>query len=220
MMPLLASDVCLSAAIRLNDQAQSDYTNTVLLPFVNDAYKELQLELVLNGSLALEKIEATVTLLANLTSLTSAGIYPSDLLEPQRLQERHIGETFWKPMTKTTWPPDFAPTEYNQYWSETQQDILVPGATVANQIRIFGIKSLPDITTAGDTIAINNAQPYMVNRVAALAARFRGNNKTRADALDVMAGIALSKLMGVNAKAKQGVRTRRRPFRITRRYWV
>ena len=214
-MPLLASDVMASAAVRLNDQSQIDYTNTVLLPLLADAWKELQLELVLNGSLALEKIEATVTLLANLTSLTSAGIYPSDLLEPQRLQERHVGETFWHGMTKTTWPPDYTPTEYNQYWSESQQDILTPGANVANQIRIFGIKSLSDITSASDPLPINNCQPFLVNRTAALAARFRGNNPTRADALDTMAGIALVKLMGVNAKAKQGVRFRRRPFRLT-----
>jgi len=219
-MALLVSDVCLSAATRLNDQSQTDYTNAVLLPLVKDAWKELQLELHLNGSLALEKMNAALTLPATQTSFVTASIYPVDLLQPQRLQERHVGDTFWKPMDKTMWPPDFTPTEYNQYWTESQQDILVPGATQDNQVHIFGIKSLSDITSETDPLPINNCQPYMVNRVAALAARFRGNNPTRADALDTMAGIALSKLIAVNARSKQGVRTRRRPFRITRRYWV
>lgn len=219
-MTLLASDVMASAAVRLNDQAQSDYTNTVLLPLLADAWKELQLELHLNGSLALEKIEAVVTLPANATSFTTAGIYPSDLLEPQRIQERHVGDTYWKPVTETTWPPDYVPTEYIQYWSESQQDIITPGATVANQIRIFGIKSLSDITSANDPLPINNCQPYLVNRTAALAARFRGNNPTRANALDQMAVMALTKLMQVNAKSKQGTRTRRRPFRLNRQYWM
>ncbi len=219
-MPLLASDILLAAAIRLNDQGRSDYTDSVLLPLLADAYKELQLELVLQGSLALEKMEAVVTLPANATSFSSASVYPSDLLEPQRLRERHIGDTHWLPMTKTMWPPDYTPVEYLQFWSESQQDIITTGATVANEVQIFGIKSLPNITSVNDPITINNSHPFLTNRTAALAARFRGGSATRADALDTMAQIALNKLMGVNAKSKQGVRARRKPFRLNRRYWV
>lgn len=219
-MPLLVSDIALSAAVRLNDQSQTDYTGAVMLPLIADAWKELQLELHLNGSLALEKMEAFVTLHQGATSFTSDGAYPSDLLQPQRLMERHVGETFWKPMTKTMWPPDYTPIEYLQYWSESQQDIITTGATQDNQVRIFGIKVLSDITSVNDPLPINNCQPFMVNRSAALAARFRGNNPTRANALDEMAALALTKLLGISARSKQGVRTRRRPFRLIRRYWV
>jgi hypothetical protein len=219
-MPLLASDICVQAAARMNDQSQTDYTNTVLLPFVKDAFKELQLELHLNGSLALEKINAVVTLPALSTSFSTAAILPSDLLEPQRLWERHVGETYWHEMNETTWPPDVIQTTYNTYWSEAQQDIIVPGATVATEVKIFGIKSLSDITSASDPLPINECQPFMVNRVAALASRFIGNNPTRANALDAMAVISLSKLTQIGGKSKQGVRFRRRPFRLKNRYWV
>lgn len=208
---------------RLNDQIAAVYTDAVLLPFAVDAVDELQLELELNGGLVLQKRGTALTVGTTVTSITYASTpaLPADLLEPLNLEERLSGSSdMYVPLIRRQWTPDVLPTDSLRYYDWREQALFFIGATSARQLRIDYLKRALTITTISDSITINNSQMFLIDRIAALAARYIGSNPTRADELDQEAEINLNKLTRIAAKAKQGVRTRRRPFTLVgRRSW-
>lgn len=207
---------------RLNDLNQQIFTDTVLLPYAQDAADELQGELEKHGLLVLEKISATIVVPANTVSLSAASLLPSDMLEPQKIEERLSGTTdLFMPMIRRQWEPDVLATDQLRYWVYREEDIKFVGATTIRDIKIFYLKKLITISALSDTVNVNNAQLFMITKTAAFAARNTGENPTRADALDKDAEDNMDWLISIGAKSKQGTRTRRRPFVITgRRRWI
>lgn len=217
-MPLEVGDVCLRAAGRLNDTAQVAYTNTVLIPHAADAWDELKLELDLHGSLVIQKTASGLHLVAGQTSFNTGSILPSDMLEPVEVWERLWGSTdLYTKMDRKQWEPNILAADSLRYWTYRLQDIFTVGALSDRDIKIYYYSELSDLSTAADNLSVNHCKQFMVNRTAALAARFTGNNKSRADTLDTMADRNLLRLTRINAKAKQGTRARRKPFRIAKR---
>lgn len=205
------SSILQRIATRLNDRQQKLYTDEKLLPLVQDAADELQLELELNGLLVLEKIWDPITIPQGTTHL--GRLIPDDLLEPQRLDERLAGSTdLFYQMIGRMWPPNVQPTDSLRYWDYREEDIHFVGATTDREIKIYGLKNLVKVIGVESIIPVNNSKPFMISRSAGLAARFLGANPTRADALDNEAILMLNKLTGIGVKSKQRTRTRRRPF--------
>lgn len=214
---------------RLNDFNQSNFTNDVLTPYAQDAADEMQLELELNGILALEKITSTPIVIPKVSnfvpgqfvSMSSLSLLPSDMLEPQAIEERLSGSTdLFRDMVRRMWTPDILPTDSLRYWNYREEDIFFLGATTNRDIVIKYLKRLVVITDPSSTVSINNSQLYMITKIAALAARFVGENETRASELDAEALTYLNKVTRIGVKSKQGTRTRRRPFSIGRRNWT
>ena len=206
------------AAARLNDYAQTSFTNASLLPYAQDAGDELQLALEKAGMLVLEKKNSSPIVVAiNDITLTN----PLDMLEPQLLKERLSGSSdLYTPMTRRMWTPDILPTDSLRYWDYREETLHFIGATSVRDVIIHYLKRAINITAITDSIAVNNSQQFMINRIAGLAARFIGENQARADVLDGIAGKCLEDLTGIGIKNKQGTRTRRRPFIIqARRRW-
>jgi hypothetical protein len=233
-------DIIPRIVARLNDSDQNIYTNLALIPYAQDAGDELQSMLELNGALVLEEISTIIpfpiSLNANQENLVSLGnggdgsaagapfdsLIPDDMLEPQRLEERLTGTTDqFIPMIRRAWEPDVQPTDSLRYWSYREEDIFFVGCTTARDIKVYYLKKLINITGVGSVIAVNNSQQFMINRTAAMAARYLGENPTRADELDKEATLNLDWVIRIGLKSKQGARTRRRPFVIVgRRRWV
>jgi hypothetical protein len=223
---------------RLNDPNQQIYTNAALLPYIQDAGDELQAVLELNGALVLEQvstiIQFPISLNANQENLVSLGnggdgstgtypsLLPTNMYEPQRLEERLTGTTDqFIPMIRRQWEPNIQPTDNLRYWTYRDQDIFFVGCTNPIDIKIYYLQQLVNITSTASIVPINNSQQFMINRTAAMAARYIGENTTRADELDKVAGENLDWVIRIGVKSKQGTRTRRRPFVIVgRRRWA
>jgi hypothetical protein len=190
------------------------------LPFAQDACDELQLELELNGALVLEKIDSTIVIPIGTTQFDT--LLPTDMLEPQRLSERLSGSTdLFVNMTTRMWEPEILPTDSLRYWAFREGDIFTPGATTTRDVKIYYLKRMFNITTISDSISVNGSRQFLINRIAALAAKFIGQNESRSNELNLTASEMLNKLTRINAKSKQRTRTRRRPFRlIGRKRWV
>jgi hypothetical protein len=216
-------------AARLNDPNQDIFTNAALIPFAQDAGDELQGQLELNGILVLEAISTIIVFpvnlnptQGNLVSLGGLGLLPTDMYEPQRLEERLSGTTdMFMPMIRRQWEPNIQPTDELRYWVYRAEDIYFVGCTTQRDIKIYYLRHLVNVIDATSTIGVNNAQQFMITRIAALAARNIGENPTRADELDKEAEANMNWLIRIGVKSKQGTRTRRRPYVIVgRRRWI
>lgn len=204
---------------KLNDPNQDEFTDDALLPHAKEAADELQTTLELNGILVLEKKSAAIIVPIGTTQMGT--LLPVDMLEPQILKERLSGSTdMYQPMIMRQWEPEILPTDSLRYWTYREQDIFFVGATTDRQVHIHYLKRAIVINSVNSPIAINNAEQFMVNRTAELAASYQGENETRAAKLGKDADDNIEQLMGIGMKNKQGTRTRRRPFQLvgTRRW--
>lgn len=204
---------------KLNDPNQDEFTDDILLPHAKEAADELQTTLELNGILVLEKKSAAIVVPIGTTQMGI--LLPTDMLEPQILKERLSGSTdMYQDMIPRQWEPEILPTDSLRYWTYREQDIFFVGATTDRQVHIHYIKRLINLVSVNTPIPVNNAEQFMVNRTAALAADFQGENETRAMKLNKDADDNIEQLIGIGIKNKQGTRTRRRPFQLvgTRRW--
>jgi hypothetical protein len=216
-----------SAAARLNDAAQADYTTAALLPFAKDAAEELQDELELYGIQVLETKSAIIIVPANTVQLSTpfgggGSLIPTDMMEPQKIVERLSGSTdLFMDTVRRQWEPEILPTTELRYWTYRDEDIFFVGALTTRDIKIYYIKNVINIVDQNSNVNVKSAKQFMINRIAAMGARYVGENPTRADELDGAASKMLDKVIRIGMKGKQGHRARRRPFVITgRRRWV
>jgi hypothetical protein len=209
------------AAAKLNDPSQTDYTTQVLFPYAKDAAEELQNELELNGILVLEK-ETPAPILIPLGTRNMGPLLPPDMQQPQRMLERLAGSTdTFIDMIRRQWVPQILPTDQLRYWSYLNEDIHFVGATTDRDVLMYYLRDALYVTDEHSTIDVKGSKQFMINRIAAMAAQYIGENPMRAQELNGRAMMALGAVMRIGVKSKQGARTRRRPFTITgRRRWV
>lgn len=209
----------------MNDTAQTVYTNTAQLPYLQMALQEIQEEFELNNIPVTSVTSAAVTVNAGTTSINpvdgigagAAPNYPVDFVEAQQLWERLAGSTDpYIPIKQVEFLPhylDNLPVESLMYWAFNNQRITFIGATTNRQVKIDYIKKLfPDNITAGTTIGFINAATFLQFRTAALCSQFIGENPTRAEELNSFAQMALDRVIGIGTKGKQATGVRRRPF--------
>jgi len=225
MTPYTALSVAQRAAALCNDSAQQVYTFTALLPYLNQALQELQEIFELNEIPCTQTASAVLNVPAGTSEITfepdtpdpDVDYLPDDLVEPQLLWERPEGIDPFIPMTRlNVLPLQQSGVEINQlvnYVWEDQKIKFLP-ANQDNDVKMNYIKTLfAEITEATDTISIINSQSFLQYRTAGLAARFIGENPTRAQDLDGDASLALDRVTGIGTKGRQSIFTRRRPFR-------
>jgi hypothetical protein len=209
----------------LNDAAGNLFTDTVLLPYANAAYRKVQRALANIGSSSFLTDDVLLIVAAvgavdpsaqvSITDATAPpNQLPPDLLVPVKLWERPSGST-----------DDFAEmidlTDHGGLPSEEQGSALgvwewrtdglwFCGATQDTQIRLRYQASLPDLTDATSPVLIRNAQEPIAYFTAALASGARGSplserwDDAGADALEDLIARAV-------LREQQSVR-RRRPY--------
>lgn len=203
----------------MNDTAQSQYTDTVQLPYFNMALDELQELFELNNVPVTNEVFPIINIPSS-TAVTKLGasILPNNLIEIQKLWERAEGVDPFIPMTRKESLPHYlesVPTNHLRIWAWINEEIWLLPSNADNDIKIDGIKSIfpEDVTDTKTLISVKNVKSFLQYKTAALCAHFIAENKTRSDELNTLAGLALERNLGINVKGKQSIITRRRPFR-------
>ena len=209
----------------LNDAQGNLFTDTVLLPYANSAYRKVQRALGNTGAggflsddvlLVVAAVAATDTSLQ--VSLTDATAppdqLPTDLLVPMKLWERPNGSTddFTEmvDLTRHGGLPSREQDSTLSVWEWRADGIYFLGATQDTQIRLRYLKAYPDFTDATSPVLIRNAQEAIAYATAALAGWARGS--PLAEKWDDAAADAIEDLVVQAVRREQQSSRRRRPF--------
>ena len=209
----------------LNDAAGNLFTDTVLLPYVNSAYRKAQRTLanVQSGSFLTDNVLLVVQAVAAVdpsvqVSITDATAPPNqlppDLLVPSKLWERaNLSSDDFVEMVDLT-DHDGLPSEPQGqallYWEWRADGLYFLGATQDTQIRLRYQKSYPDLVDATSPVLIRNSQEALAYAAAAMAGAARG--APQAERWDAAAADALEDLLVRATQREQQTGRRRRPF--------
>jgi hypothetical protein len=223
-----AEDALTLARALVNDSAASVFTDTLLMPFLNSAYRGLQRELAENGVSVLaeqQDLELDSDPISGITpteiSDTSSPQLPTDCLAPHMLWERATANTgdVFVPMEKFTSGGsmlNLQPSTYLRLWEWREDKVNLIGATQSITVRIRYEKVLPLLTLGTDPIQIRSATDPLAFATAALAARSRGARALAQDLLGA-AQMATENLIERYVRPEQTKGRRRMPYGYRRR---
>ena len=223
-----AEDALTLARALLNDTAGAVFTDTLLMPFLNSAYRGLQRELAENGVSVLaeqQDIEMDVDPTTGVTptelSDTSSPQLPTDCLCPHMLWERATANTtdVFIPMEKFMSGGsmlNLQPSTYLRLWEWREDKINLIGATQSITVRVRYEKILPQLTLGTDPVQIRAATDPLAFATAALAARSRGARALAQDLLGT-AQMAIENLIERYVRPEQTKGRRRMPYSYHRR---
>jgi hypothetical protein len=223
-----AEDVLNLARALLNDTAGAVFTDALLMPLLNSAYRGLQRELAENGvsvlieqqDLDLEPDPASGITSVEISDASSPQL-PSDCLMPHMLWERAMSNTtdVFVPMEKFTSGGgmlNLQPSTYLRLWEWREDKINLIGATQAITVRMRYEKVLPELTLGTDPVQIRASIDPLAFASAALAARSRGARALAQDLL-ATAQMATENLIERYVRPEQTKGRRRRPYSSHRR---
>jgi hypothetical protein len=218
-----AEDALTLARALVNDTSGAVFTDTLLMPLLNSAYRGLQRELAENGvSVLMEQqdIELDQNVSTGVTNTEISDVsspqLPTDCLMPHVLWERateNTGDVF-VPMEKFTSGGgmlNLQPSSYLRLWEWREDKINLIGATQSITVRVRYEKVLPTLTLGTDPVQIRSATDALGYATAALAARSRG---ARALAVDLLgaAQTAIENLINRYIRPEQTTGRRRKPY--------
>lgn len=201
------------------------FTDTKLMPLVRSAYRWLQKKLAENGIRSVVGQEQVV--LSAYDSATDTGtkfsdgatnsdaFLPADFLWPWELWERAKGSTeeFVMMAMRSPLPQRTTRTQSLDYWEFRGSDIITPGATRANEVRMRYEKTLPRLTSAADELRIKDAVDCLAFRTCAMVARARGVRLLAGD-MNADALAEVRSLVNRAIRPQQRVPVRRLPYSL------
>jgi len=220
-----AGQITALARSLLNDVSGALFTDSVLLPYVNAAYRKAQRALanVGAGAFITDNVTFVVTAVTAAdpsvqVSITDATAppnqLPTDLLFPVKLWERPNGSSDdFIEMTDLTLHgglPSRPQGLILSVWEWRADGIYFLGATQDTQVRMRYQKALPDLSDATSPVLIRNAQEALAYAATAMAALARGS--PLAETWDSAASDALEDLVASATRREQQSVRRRRPF--------
>jgi hypothetical protein len=223
-----AEDAFNLARALLNDSAGVVFTDTLLLPLLNSAYRGLQRELSENGVSVLaeqQDIELDLNISNGVTNTEISDVsspqLPTDCLVPHMLWERATPNTtdVFVPMEKFMSGGDMLnlqPSTYLRLWEWREDKINLIGATQSITVRVRYEKVLPLLTVGTDPVMIRSSTDPLAFATAALAARSRGQRALAADLVGA-AQMATENLIERYVRPEQLKGRRRRPYGYRRR---
>ncbi len=223
-----AEDALNLARAMVNDASGAVFTDAVLLPLLNSAYRGLQRELAENGvsvlieqqDLALAADPATGVTPAEISDVSSPQL-PTDCLVPHMLWERATANSsdVFAPMEKFTSGGgmlNLAPGTCLRLWEWREDKVNLIGATQDITVRMRYEKILPELTQGTDPVQIRAATDPLAFATAALAARSRGARALAQDLLGA-AALATEELIERYVRPEQVKGRRRMPYSLHRR---
>jgi len=222
-----AEDALTLARALVNDTSGAVFTDTLLMPLMNSAYRGLQRELAENGISVLTEQQDIALDLIGTTGVTNTEIsdvsspqLPTDCLMPHALWERataNIGNVF-VPMEKFTSGGsmlNLQASTYMRLWEWREDKINLMGATQSIMVRIRYFKVLTTLTLGTDPVQIRSATDALGYATAALAARSRD---ARALAVDLLgaAQTAIENMINRYVRPEQTTGRRRKPYEYRR----
>jgi hypothetical protein len=218
-----AEDALTLARALVNDTSGAVFTDTLLMPLLNSAYRGLQRELAENGvSVLMEQqdIELDLNVSTGVTNTEISDVsspqLPTDCLMPHVLWERATSNTgdVFVPMEKFTSGGsmlNLQPSTYMRLWEWREDKINLIGATQSITVRVRYEKVLATLVLGTDPVQIRSATDALGYATAALAARSRG---ARALAVDLLgaAQTAIENLINRYIRPEQTTGRRRKPY--------
>lgn len=209
----------------LNDAQGNLFTDAVLLPYLNSAYRKVQRAIGNAGGGGFIQDDALLVVTA--VSQTDASLQvsisdatappnqlPTDLLVPLKLWERPSGSTQefdeMVDLTRHGGLPSRVQGMTLSVWERRVDGLWFLGATQDTQIRLRYLKAYPDFTDATSPVLVRNAQEALAYATAAGAAWSRGS--PLAERWDDAAGDAIEDLLVAAIRREQQSARRRRPF--------
>lgn len=224
-----AGEVMDQAAALQNDPAKTVYTFVKQIPYLNMAMRELEEIFEQNNVPITNDTSAIINIPANTSIVFRSPLgpptFPVDLQEIQQMWERSEGVNPFIPMRRLEFlPHELEGAQISQllFWTFNEDQIQFLAANADNDIKVDYVKSLfVPIVSSGDAINVPSCMSFLAYRTAAICSEFIGENKTRADSLNANAVMALDRTLGISAKGRQAITTRRRPFMQSykRRSW-
>src|ERR1700737_2909659 len=174
----------------LNDSQGNLFTDAVLLPYANSAYRKLQRALGNAGGGGFIQDDALLVGTAVPQGDTSLQVavtdatappnqLPTDLLVPLKIWERRSGSTDefveMVDLTRHGGLPSRAQNVTLSVWEWRADGLYFLGATRDTQIRLRYLKAYPDFTDATSPVLVRNAQEAIAYATAALAGWARGS---------------------------------------------
>lgn len=205
-----------------NDVPQDVYTNTAVLPYLNMAIRDLQEEFELNDIPVTFDVSSSLNVPAgtSVVGFSTTPALPSDLVEIKRLWESPENLNQWTPMTRRDFLPHYLEnsTTISQFliwaWVEQQIKLIVANADI--DLKLDYLKSILPVQTIGTIntdLAVINSQSYLEFKTASYCSYYIGENEARAQQQEAIAERNLGRVLQINIKGRQEIRTRRRPFR-------
>ncbi|HTX14468.1 MAG TPA: hypothetical protein VMD77_04170 [Candidatus Baltobacteraceae bacterium] len=223
-----AEDALNLARSLVNDAAGAVFTDALLMPFLNSAYRGLQRELAESGASVLaeqQDLELDTDPTSGVTPIEISDVsspqLPTDCLAPHMLWERATANTtdVFVPMEKFTSGGsmlNLQPSTYLRLWEWREDKVNLIGATQSITVRIRYEKVLPLLTLGTDPVQIRSATDPLAFATAALAARSRGARALAQDLLGT-AQAATENLIERYVRPEQLKGRRRMPYSYHRR---
>jgi hypothetical protein len=209
----------------LNDAQGNLFTDAVLLPYANSAYRKVQRALGNAGAGGFLSDDALLVVIAvgapdaslqvSITDATAPpNQLPTDLLLPLKIWERPNGSSDdfaeMVDLTRHGGLPSRVQDANLSIWEWRSDGIYFLGATQDTQIRLRYLKAYPDLTDATSPVLIRNSQEAIAYATAALAGWSRGSPLS--ERWDDAAADALEDLVIQSVRREQQSARRRRPF--------
>jgi hypothetical protein len=223
-----AEDALTLARALVNDAAGAVFTDALLMPLLNSAYRGLQRELAESGVSVLaeqQDLELDTDPTSGITSTELSDVsspqLPTDCLMPHMLWERAAANTgdVFAPMEKFMSGGgmlNLQPSSYLRMWEWREDKVNLIGATQSITVRIRYEKILPMLSVGTDPVQIRSATDALAFATAALAARSRGARALAADLLGA-AQAATENLIRRYIRPEQIQPRRRKPYGYHRR---
>ena len=216
---MIVSEIMGGSAALLNDVGQTVFTNAAQLPYFKIAYEDLTMELQDNNIPITSRTSAVITvpaLINNIGGLTGPAL-PDDLVEVIALWERVGVDDEFAFVTKRAFlSKTNGSSSRLREWAWKNQIIeILPVSAITDvkldyvgNIELLGISDIEDCE-----MRVFNVNNFLKYRNAALCAEFIGENKERADSLNMNALRTLETLLSISIKGAQNIATRRQRFR-------
>jgi hypothetical protein len=242
-MPIVGSSAYntagqITALVRalLNDSQGNLFTDSLLLPYVNSAYRKVQRALanIQSGTFLVDNATVTVPAVAAVDASIQVVIsdatappnqLPADLLVPVKLWERPAGSgntvnfVEMADLTDHDGLPSRPQGATLDVWEWRADGLYFLGATQDTQVRIRYQKTYPDLADATSNVLVRNAQEAVAYLTAAMAAMARGS--PLAEKWDQAGSDALEDLIVRATQREQQTVRRRRPYSTRRGYvWL
>jgi len=210
---MLASEVMDEAASLMNDTGKLTWGYTQLLPYMQRAYRTLELNLFLNGVRSLKEVSLVIPVSLGAVEI----ILPQDFVQPISMGERAQGTSDgFVPVTESDWELD-PQSNGICYWNWREDALKINAPKTAREVSLRYRKGLSTIVGENSNISIPMSKSYLSAKTAANASAFGAANMERAGVLNSEAADCLNMLINSEIRNQQGLKFRRRPYGYTRR---
>ncbi len=195
--------------------AQGDvYSDTVLMPLINSAYRKVQRKLLDTGSPTMTGVHfyPGVAVSTTILSDSSAPQLPDDFLAPRMLWEKPTGtvDINYRQLSQSDNIESTPQLGFNYQYSWRREMIIMPGATQVLDLKLRYFRSLYPVQSADAQFLIRGSADAIGYYTAAIAANSRSS--PQAATFQAMAETHILELCDVQAHSGQYRPRRRKPY--------